>query len=80
MPPATENWIDHPKHRRAFTRSKRAGQEGVPSFFTPRPDPIEQLNVRLSDKRSRLARGDAAGEWDILGYLLLKPFEVADHK
>ena len=83
MPPATENWIDHPKHRRAFTRSKRAGQEGVPSFFTPRPDPIEQLNVRLSDKRSRLARGDAAGkgvEWDILGYLLLKPFKIADGK
>ena len=45
-----------------------------------RADPIEQLNVRLDDKLSRLARGDAAGEWDILGYLLLKPFEVADRK
>lgn len=34
----------------------------------------EQLRVRLDDKLSRLARGQAAGEdpeWDILGYLVL---------
>ena len=40
-----------------------------------RADPIEQLNVRLDDKLSRLARGHPAGEdveWDILGYLILK--------
>lgn len=38
-------------------------------------DPLEQLNVRLDDKLSRLARGQAAGEdveWDLLGYLVLK--------
>lgn len=35
---------------------------------------IEQLNVRIDDKLSRLARGDEAGEdviLDLLGYLLL---------
>ncbi len=40
-----------------------------------RADPIEQLNVRLDDKLSRLARGHPAGEdveWDIMGYLILK--------
>ena len=40
-----------------------------------RADPIEQLNVRLDDKLSRLTRGQAAGEdveWDIMGYLVLK--------
>ena len=39
-----------------------------------RADPIEQLKVRIDDKLSRLARGDAAGEdveWDLLGYLIL---------
>lgn len=38
-------------------------------------DPLEQINVRLDDKLSRLARGTAAGEdveWDIMGYLVLK--------
>ena len=37
-------------------------------------DNIEQLNVRIDDKLSRLARGDNAGEdvvKDLLGYLLL---------
>lgn len=36
---------------------------------------VEQLNVRLDDKLSRLMRGQAAGEdveWDLLGYLVLK--------
>lgn len=35
---------------------------------------IEQLNVRIDDKLSRLARGDNAGEdviLDLLGYLLI---------
>lgn len=35
---------------------------------------MEQLNVRIDDKLSRLARGEAAGEdvvLDLLGYLLL---------
>lgn len=35
----------------------------------------EQLNVRIDDKLSRLARGSAAGEdveQDLIGYLILK--------
>jgi hypothetical protein len=38
-------------------------------------DPIEQINVRIDDKLSRLARGSAAGEdteLDLIGYLILK--------
>jgi hypothetical protein len=41
--------------------------------------PREQINVRLDDKLSRIARGEAAGEdpkWDIVGYLILD--RVAD--
>jgi hypothetical protein len=37
--------------------------------------PVEQINVRLDDKLSRLMRGHAAGEdveWDLMGYLVLK--------
>lgn len=37
--------------------------------------PIEQLNVRIDDKLSRIARGHAAGEdveIDLIGYLILK--------
>lgn len=38
-------------------------------------DPVEQINVRMDDKLSRMARGAAAGEdpeLDLLGYLILK--------
>ena len=38
-------------------------------------DEIEQLNVRMDDKLSRIARGSNAGEdpeWDLTGYLILK--------
>lgn len=38
-------------------------------------DPEEQINVRLDDKLSRLARGENAGEdvtLDLIGYLILK--------
>jgi hypothetical protein len=38
-------------------------------------NPVEQLNVRIDDKLSRIARGHAAGEdaeWDLIGYLILK--------
>lgn len=38
-------------------------------------DSLEQLNVRIDDKLSRIARGHAAGEdaeWDLIGYLILK--------
>lgn len=39
-----------------------------------RASPVEQLRVRLDDKISRLARGEAAGEdveLDLIGYLVL---------
>lgn len=50
------------------------------SAFNPvrvfsKADPLEQINVRLDDKLSRLMRGDDAGEdteADLLGYLILK--------
>ena len=38
-------------------------------------NPVEQINVRLDDKLSRIMRGHAAGEdaeWDMMGYLVLK--------
>jgi len=37
-------------------------------------DPVEQIRVRLDDKLSRMARGQAAGEdvtLDLIGYLVL---------
>ncbi len=40
-----------------------------------RADTLEQINVRMDDKLSRIARGHAAGEdaeWDLMGYLVLK--------
>lgn len=38
-------------------------------------DTLEQINVRMDDKLSRLARGSSAGEdveLDLIGYLILK--------
>lgn len=38
-------------------------------------DPLEQINVRMDDKLSRLTRGSNAGEdveMDLIGYLILK--------
>lgn len=38
-------------------------------------DTLEQINVRIDDKLSRLARGSAAGEdteLDLIGYLILR--------
>ena len=40
-----------------------------------RADPVEQINVRMDDKLSRIMRGESAGEdaeWDLMGYLVLK--------
>lgn len=40
-----------------------------------RCDRLEQINVRIDDKLSRIARGSAAGEdteLDLIGYLILK--------
>lgn len=44
-------------------------------IFSKQADSLEQLNVRMDDKLSRLARGSNAGEdveEDLLGYLVLK--------
>lgn len=38
-------------------------------------DNIEQINVRIDDKLSRILRGSSCGEdaeWDLMGYLILK--------
>jgi hypothetical protein len=38
-------------------------------------DPLEQINTRIDDKLSRIARGSNAGEdteLDLIGYLVLK--------
>lgn len=59
-----------------LTKNKAYGS----SFSDPlrvfsKAEPDEQINVRLDDKLSRLARGSAAGEdveLDLLGYLVLK--------
>ncbi|MBM4019897.1 MAG: hypothetical protein FJ288_16510 [Planctomycetes bacterium] len=51
------------------------------SAFAPlrifsRADPVEQLNVRIDDKLSRIARGSEYGsddtELDLIGYLVLR--------
>lgn len=50
------------------------------SAFSPlrvfsRADAIEQINVRIDDKLSRIARGSDCGEdteLDLIGYLLIK--------
>ena len=50
------------------------------SVFEPvrifsKADTVEQINVRLDDKLSRMMRGEAAGEdveLDLLGYLIIK--------
>ena len=44
-----------------------------------RADPISQIDVRIDDKLSRLARGSNAGEdthADLLGYLVLRQIAV----
>jgi hypothetical protein len=43
---------------------------------------VEQINVRIDDKLSRIARGHACGEdveWDLLGYLILKEVHRRRH-
>lgn len=46
-------------------------------------NPIEQINVRIDDKISRIARGTAAGEdaeLDLIGYLVLKRVAQKMHR
>jgi hypothetical protein len=46
-----------------------------PERIFSRADPLEQLNVRMDDKLSRIRSGQADDEdpeWDLAGYLVLK--------
>ncbi len=67
---------------RALLRQKNAayGDSALnPVRIVSKAVPAEQIRVRIDDKLSRLARGDAAGEdvlHDLLGYLVL--LEVAN--
>ena len=57
-------------------KNKSYGNSALdPVRIFSKADPIEQLNVRIDDKLSRLVRGQDAGEdveLDLLGYLVLK--------
>ncbi len=51
-----------------------------PMRIFSKTDTLEQINVRMDDKISRMVRGSAAGEdaeFDLLGYLVLKRAIVA---
>ena len=57
-------------------KNKAYGDSALnPVRIFSRGDPLEQINVRIDDKLSRLARGSAAGEdteLDLIGYLILR--------
>lgn len=57
-------------------KNRAYGDSAVnPLRIFSKASPEEQINVRLDDKLSRLARGSAAGEdveLDLMGYLILK--------
>ena len=59
-----------------LAKNKAYGNSAInPLRIFSKASPIEQINVRLDDKLSRLARGQAAGEdaeMDLIGYLVLK--------
>ena len=59
-----------------LAKNKAYGNSALdPVRIFSKADPIEQLNVRIDDKLSRLVRGQDAGEdveLDLLGYLVLK--------
>lgn len=58
------------------SKNKAYGNAALdPVRIFSKADPIEQLNVRIDDKLSRLVRGQDAGEdveLDLMGYLVLK--------
>lgn len=71
-----------------LAKNKAYGDSALnPVRIFSKSDTIEQLNVRIDDKLSRLKRGENAGEdviLDLLGYLLIyriqqkrnKPWEL----
>lgn len=58
-----------------LSKNRAYGDSAIrPIRVMSRADPEEQIRVRIDDKLSRLARGDAAGEdveLDLIGYLVL---------
>lgn len=60
-----------------LAKNKAYGNSALePLRVFSRAEPLEQINVRLDDKLSRLARGSGTEtedvEQDIIGYLILK--------
>lgn len=59
-----------------LAKNKAYGNAAVdPVRIFSKASSVEQINVRLDDKLSRMVRGEAAGEdaeLDFIGYLLLK--------
>lgn len=59
-----------------LAKNKAYGNSALdPVRIFSKSDTLEQINVRLDDKLSRLMRGQAAGEdveHDLMGYLVLK--------
>ncbi len=57
-------------------KNKAYGNSAIePERVFSKADPIEQLNVRMDDKLSRIKKGESAGEdpeFDLIGYLILK--------
>jgi len=58
-----------------LAKNKAYGNSALqPVRIFSKANPIEQIRVRIDDKLSRLARGQAAGEdvtLDLIGYLVL---------
>lgn len=59
-----------------LSKNKAYGNSAIsPMRVFSKASPLEQINVRLDDKLSRLAKGQAAGEdveLDLVGYIVLK--------
>ena len=59
-----------------LAKNKAYGNSALdPVRIFSKADSLEQINVRIDDKLSRISRGSNSGEdpeWDIMGYLVLK--------
>ena len=58
-------------------KNKKYGNSAIqPKRIFSRADPVEQINVRIDDKLSRIANqqvnDDEDAEFDLIGYLILK--------
>jgi len=68
-----------------ISKNRKYGDSAInPTRVFSTASPIEQINVRLDDKLSRLrsAQGDDQedAEWDLLGYLILKRVAIRVHR